>query len=620
MASHYEILGVGATATAPEIEKAYRALVRKFHPDFNPSDPQTAARRFKIIQGAYETIGDAGRRAEYDQKCAAKLDDSWQPLAGCNVPGVRFNSDGSIQIGKHLIAPQKGIRSTSYGNAVLEKDAGPHGQFRIIVKDQVHRFCYAGSQWYTKVPGLSGSGDEGPKEVTSAPKHVADLIGPVTARAEQSRPKAEQPRPKAEQPTSAPPESAPRSESANSPKKRFLQPLVIGLALLFLGVAGGYFASRAGSDKLVLSPDDLLKEKEAELVRREALLEADRKLAEQSAKEAEHAHQLTLIRDRLSEIKRHGEDTLKRVESLAAEIDLWEKEIPPLLSNESGRRLAANPDDVRVVQAILQKPRPVKSQSDAIRSEVDALIQPIATALAEAKPSFNPGNQITSRLDEKVKQVEALLAQVRTNRLSIKNLVASRQRATPAPLTLAATMEALERADTEAEAETMKVVQRETRESHLKELADAKRKVAQAEADQEISETLRAEEAAREKLQHDKDLTEAKSRKVQDAVRYFTTPGYYYPISATNAQKGVDLKPFSLATIQAMGALEPTEDGLFALLFMLTHYPADDPRPKWGVGGYLRDLRPHEMEKLKYTQDCLRRLGYVLVELKQLEE
>jgi molecular chaperone DnaJ len=61
----YKVLGVDKKASAEEIKKAHRKLVRKYHPDRNPGDPG-AEEKFKEIQGAYDTLSDPEKRKEYD--------------------------------------------------------------------------------------------------------------------------------------------------------------------------------------------------------------------------------------------------------------------------------------------------------------------------------------------------------------------------------------------------------------------------------------------------------------------------------------------------------------------------------------------------------------------------
>lgn len=61
----YEVLSVPRTASAKEIRRAYRALARKYHPDFNPGD-ETAAQKFREVHDAYEILGNATRRKAYD--------------------------------------------------------------------------------------------------------------------------------------------------------------------------------------------------------------------------------------------------------------------------------------------------------------------------------------------------------------------------------------------------------------------------------------------------------------------------------------------------------------------------------------------------------------------------
>jgi len=62
----YEILGVSKNASAAEIKKAYRKKAVEFHPDKNPGD-QKAEEMFKKAAEAYEVLGNADKRAKYDQ-------------------------------------------------------------------------------------------------------------------------------------------------------------------------------------------------------------------------------------------------------------------------------------------------------------------------------------------------------------------------------------------------------------------------------------------------------------------------------------------------------------------------------------------------------------------------
>ncbi|GAA5227358.1 J domain-containing protein [Paeniglutamicibacter antarcticus] len=60
--THYDLLGIGPTATATEIKSAYRKAARLTHPDHGGS-----AEDFAEVTLAYETLIDADSRARYDR-------------------------------------------------------------------------------------------------------------------------------------------------------------------------------------------------------------------------------------------------------------------------------------------------------------------------------------------------------------------------------------------------------------------------------------------------------------------------------------------------------------------------------------------------------------------------
>jgi molecular chaperone DnaJ len=92
---YYEILGVGKTATADEIKKAYRKVAMQYHPDRNPGD-KSAEEKFKEAAEAYEILSDADKKAQYDRYGHAGVSgNGHRGAGGMNMEDI-FSNFGDI--------------------------------------------------------------------------------------------------------------------------------------------------------------------------------------------------------------------------------------------------------------------------------------------------------------------------------------------------------------------------------------------------------------------------------------------------------------------------------------------------------------------------------------------
>ncbi|WP_349368315.1 DnaJ C-terminal domain-containing protein [Salinarimonas sp.] len=65
MRDPYDVLGVSRQASEADIKKAFRKLAKEYHPDQN-KDPKAGA-KFAEVNSAYEILGDAGKRKQFDR-------------------------------------------------------------------------------------------------------------------------------------------------------------------------------------------------------------------------------------------------------------------------------------------------------------------------------------------------------------------------------------------------------------------------------------------------------------------------------------------------------------------------------------------------------------------------
>lgn len=116
----YEVLGVSRGASDEEIKKAYRELVKKYHPDRYKGNPleDLAAEKMQEINEAYATLSDPNRK----RYSGADTQAGQNPFNGQNPYGGWNNGGGD---------PFSGYRGGYYGY-----DTGAGGRYQNC--------CYAG--------------------------------------------------------------------------------------------------------------------------------------------------------------------------------------------------------------------------------------------------------------------------------------------------------------------------------------------------------------------------------------------------------------------------------------------------------------------------------------------
>jgi len=108
----YKTLSVARGASQDEIQKAYRNLARKYHPDLNQDDPK-AKEKFQKLQAAFEVLGNPEKRKQYDQ-----FGHAFEQMGGTGGPGGQYSWAG--QGGNPFAGggnPFAGFQGAGQGNA-----------------------------------------------------------------------------------------------------------------------------------------------------------------------------------------------------------------------------------------------------------------------------------------------------------------------------------------------------------------------------------------------------------------------------------------------------------------------------------------------------------------------
>ena len=83
---YYKTLGINRDASESEIQKAYRALAQKYHPDLNPNN-KNAKTKFQEVQNAFDILNDPNKRELYD-----RYGSSFETMAGGSHANATWNT------------------------------------------------------------------------------------------------------------------------------------------------------------------------------------------------------------------------------------------------------------------------------------------------------------------------------------------------------------------------------------------------------------------------------------------------------------------------------------------------------------------------------------------------
>ena len=105
MPTLYETLGVPKTAKPEQIKRAYRILVKRFHPDIFPTGSATqfeADVRIRQINAAYGVLSNPEKRSAYDAKVTKQRSRYAEPIPEyckkCGKPTLYWQIDRDVPL------------------------------------------------------------------------------------------------------------------------------------------------------------------------------------------------------------------------------------------------------------------------------------------------------------------------------------------------------------------------------------------------------------------------------------------------------------------------------------------------------------------------------------------
>jgi curved DNA-binding protein len=164
---HYDVLQLSPRADQETIQRVYRHLAKRFHPDNAESGD---AERFKRILEAFRLLSDPEQRARYDVKLEQRREDRWRIFD-------QTTALNDVSADRQLRMSLLSILYTARRNDPERPGLGVLDLEHLLGCPEQHMAFHI---WYLKENGWVERRDDGTLAITaSGVDHVLDLGGPL---------------------------------------------------------------------------------------------------------------------------------------------------------------------------------------------------------------------------------------------------------------------------------------------------------------------------------------------------------------------------------------------------------------------------------------------------------
>lgn len=127
--NYYDILQVNKNASPEIIEKAYKVLAKKYHPDLQPEENKKQSEEiFKKINEAYETLSNPEKKQTYDETLAGRE----QNYSSSSQQRQTTNTANTT-------SQQQTTNATAYTNPLSEDELRYRQQQEILRQQQIQQ-------------------------------------------------------------------------------------------------------------------------------------------------------------------------------------------------------------------------------------------------------------------------------------------------------------------------------------------------------------------------------------------------------------------------------------------------------------------------------------------------